>query len=256
MKRKHVGIGVAIAALALIILLVIFVSGQQFIPGVYAQAKHSASAETPFGESIHINLGTSAQTSGSASWLAATAQVSQNVWTVNGTYKSQAQVTLGYSLQVSYTNVQNIQIVSLYIKALDAADNSNYQYVLASSKSLSGPSPISDSGSTTKTISQHLSDCQASTSSAQIKYYIYCKVQGQGTISGQTLVAEITETWFCTLDYQQSTESSQATVTPSVTVASWTDATAAVPLISGCLGLAGVGFLLGAAVKGKRRRRR
>ena len=189
--------------------------------GAFAKAQHSAHAETPYGESLDIQLATGAQTSAGASWLAATASANQNVWTVNGTYKSQEQVTLGYSLQVSYTNVQNIQIVSLYIKALDAADNSNYQYVLASSKSLSGSSPISDSGSITKTISQHLSDCQASTSSAQIKYYICCKVQGQGTISGQTLVAEITETWFCTLDYQQSTESSQATVTPSVTVASW-----------------------------------
>jgi len=191
------------------------------LEGAYVRSESSARAETPYGESLEIKLGSGAQTS--ASWLAAEASSSQNVWTVNGTYKSQAQVTLGYNLQVSYSNVNNIKIVLLYIKAVDSADNSNYQYTLANNKALSGSSPISDSGSTTKTISQHLSDCQASTTSAQIKYYIYCQVQATGTISGQTLTATISETWFATLNYQQSTESASANVTPTVSVASWWD---------------------------------
>jgi hypothetical protein len=187
--------------------------------GAVATGTSTAKAETPYGESLEIKLGSGAQTS--ASWLAAESTSSQNVWTVNGTYKSQAQVTLGYSLSVTYSNVNNIKIVNLYIKAVDAADSSSYTYTLASNKALSGSSPISDSGSTTKTISQHLTDCQASTSSAQIKYYIYCQVQGTGAISGQTLTATISETWFCTLNYQQSTESASASVTPTVSVASW-----------------------------------
>ncbi|MEM1661015.1 MAG: hypothetical protein QXR17_07765 [Candidatus Bathyarchaeia archaeon] len=187
------------------------------------------------------------------------ASASQNVWTVNGTYKSQAQVTLGYSLQVSYANVQNIQIVQLYIKAVDAADSSSYTYTLANNKALSGGSPISDSGSTQKSISQHLTDAQASTTNAQIKYYIYCKVQAQGTISGQTLVAEVTETWFATLNYQQSTEQTQATVTPSVNVASWVDGFSqnAVPLIMVAVVVSGVAvyaYLSGEKGRGRRRR--
>ena len=189
-------------------------------PGATAETSTSARAETPYGESLEISLNTGTETS--ASWQASyTGSSSQNVYTVNGTYKEQEQVTLSYSLTVTYSNVENIQITNLYIKAVDAADQSSYTYTLASNKALSGASPISDSGSTTRSITDHLTDCQASTTSATIKYYIYCQVQGTGSISGQTLTATISETWFATLDYQQSSESAEASVTPSVTVASW-----------------------------------
>ena len=184
-----------------------------------AAATQQSSASTPYGESLSIRLSTGAQTS-AASWQASTATATQNVWTVNGTYKSQAQVTLGYSLSVTYAQVTNIQIVNLYIKAVDAAGSSSYTYTLASSKALSGSSPISDSNSTTKTISQHLSDVVA-TSPATVKYYIYCKVTAVGSVSGQTLTAEIVETYFTTLVYTQQTESTNADVTPTVSVASW-----------------------------------
>ena len=220
--------------------------------GAVATGTSTARAETPYGESLEIRLGSGAQTS--ASWLAAEASTSQNVWTVNGTYKSQAQVTLGYSITITYSNVNNIKIVLLYIKAVDAADNSNYQYTLASNKALSGSSPITDSGSTTKTISQHLTDCQASTSSAQIKYYIYCQVQATGTISGQTLTATVSETWFATLNYQQSTESASASVTPTVSVASWWGL-AASPEGLAVIGMAVLVVLVAVCYKPKRRGR-
>jgi len=188
--------------------------------GAQAAATQQGSASTPYGESLSIRLSTGAQTTG-ASWLADYIQsATQNVWTVNGTYKSQAQVTLGYSLSVTYTQVTNIQVVNLYIKAVDAADSSSYTYTLASSKALSGSSPISDSNSTTKTISQHLTDV-AATSPATVKYYIYCKVTAVGSVSGQTLTAEIVETYFTTLVYTQQTESTNTSVTPTVSVASW-----------------------------------
>lgn len=255
-QKRLLMISVAVVAVGLL-LAYFLLQPQAAAQGAYARGEAEGYAESPFGEYIRINLGTSAQTS-QASWLAAVAQTSQNVWTVNGTYKSQALVTLGYSLQVSYANVQNIKIVNLYIKAVDADDSSSYTYTLANNKALSGGSPISDSGSTQKSISQHLSDCQASATSAQIKYYIYCQVQAQGTISGQTLTAEVAETWFATLNYQQSTEQTQATVTPSVNVASWVDdlglPSLAVPAV--CIGLAALAVVLVVTAPKKRRGRR
>lgn len=222
MNRRQKRLTIIAVAAAVIIALIIFLYAFPGESGLIVKAVNTARSETPYGEYLEIKLDTTARTQ-QASWHAATASASQNVWTVNGTYKSQGQVTLGYSLTVTYANVQNIQLVSLYIKAVDNADSSSYTYTLASNKPLSGSSPISDSGSTQKTISQHLSDCQASSTGATIKYYIYCKVQATGSISGQTLVAEITETWFTTLVYSQHTESTSANVTPSVTVSSWLD---------------------------------
>ncbi len=220
-KQKRYVLAAVIAAVA-VLAAYLLLAPAAIVAGAVAQNTTSGSASTPFGESIDITLGTNAQTSAKASWFAAVASSSQNVWTVNGTYKSQALVTLGYSLSVSYAQVSNIQIVSLYIKAVDNADSSSYTYTLANAKSLSGTSPISDSGSTTKSISQHLTDAAAS-APATVKYYIYCRVQGIGVVSGQTLTAEITETYFATLQYAQSTESTSANITPDVTVASFLD---------------------------------
>jgi len=222
MNRRQKRLTIIAVTAAVIIALLIFLFAFPGESGLIVKAENTARSETPYGEYLEIKLDTTARTQ-QASWEAATASASQNVWTVNGTYKSQGQVSLGYTLTVSYANVQNIQLVSLYIKAVDAADSSSYTYTLASNKPLSGSSPITDTGSTSRTISQHLSDCQASTTSAQIKYYIYCKVQATGSISGQTLTAEITETWFCTLNYAQQTESTSANVSPSVSVSSWAD---------------------------------
>jgi glycerol uptake facilitator-like aquaporin len=122
---------------------------------------------------------------------------------------------------------------------------------------LSGTSPISDSGSTTDTIYGHLTNAAASTTDAWIKYLIYCKVQGTGTISGQTLVAEILETQFARLRYQRYTEEATATVTPSVSVASWYDIvnSPAVMLTAIFAALAVVIYVL-AGKKPKRRRGR
>jgi len=147
---------------------------------------------------------------------------SQNVYEVDGTYKSQEQVTLSYSLSVSYSNVENIQ-ATVKIKAIDSGDNSYYEYALASSKTLSGSSPISDSGSTQKSITQHLTDIDASLTGATVNYQIYCQVTATGTISGDTLTAEVAYTQFGSLEYQRSTESSSAEVTPTVSVASILD---------------------------------
>lgn len=251
MKRKQKRLLLFSALVIIAVILAYIMLQPAAVQGAVAEATTEGHAETPFGEYISIKLGTSAQTS-AASWQAAVAEASQNVWTVNGTYKSQAQVTLGYSLQISYANVQNIQIVSLYVKAVDAADSSSYTYTLASGKSLTGASPISDSGSTQKSISTHLSEVAAS-SPATVRYYIYCKVQAQGSTSGQTLTAEVTETYFATLVYTQQTESASATVTPTVDVASLLDHVPTFGSIA--LAVAGV-VILAYAVKPKKVRRK
>jgi len=195
----------------------------RLIPGASAAGTTSSSAETPFGEKLEIKLTSGTETSGTASIWTMSYQdsQSQNVYEVDGAYKSQEQVTLSYSLSVTYSNVESITVDTLYIKAVDDSDSSSYTYTLASSKSLSGTSPISDSGSTQKSISQHLTDADASLTSAIINYKIYCKVTATGSISGQTLTAEITETQFGSHSYVRSTESAQADVTPTVSVAAW-----------------------------------
>jgi len=196
-------------------------STPRIISGIGIAKTTSATAETPYGEKLEIKLTSGTETSGSASWLASYSEtVSQQVYTVNGTYKDQEQVTLSYSLSVSYSNVENIK-ATVKIKAVDEADNSYHEYVLANAKALSGASPISDSGSVQRTIVDHLTDADASTSSATIQYHIYCQVTGTGSISGETLTATIPYTQFSKLQYQRETESATADVSPTVSVASW-----------------------------------
>jgi len=215
---------IAIVAVAVVVGAVWFIVGDNESPlGLNYQSTSEASDSTPYGESLEISLNSGAQTSTGASWTASYSDSSsQDIFTVNGTYKEQEQVTLGYSLSVTYANVESIKITSLYIKAVDNADSSEYTYTLADNKALSGASPISDSDSVVKSISQHLSDVGASSSST-IKYYIYAQVQGTGTVSGATLTATIPETQFTTLVYSQQSESANADVTPTVSVASWSD---------------------------------
>jgi len=215
--------------LALLLLCIIgvgagyYILSPRTIAGASSSTSTGATAETPYGEKLEIKLNTGTQTSGSASWLASYQDsASQQVYTVDGTYKSQEQVTLSYSLTVTYSNVNNIQ-ATVKIKAVDDSDSSYYEYTLANAKALSGTSPISDSGSVQRSITQHLTDCDASTSSATIKYHIYCQVTGTGSISGQTLTATVPYTQFASHSYQQETESTEAEVTPTVSVASWYD---------------------------------
>ncbi|RLC73557.1 MAG: hypothetical protein DRI26_00610, partial [Chloroflexi bacterium] len=189
MNRKTLLLTAIVAVIA--IAAVAYLYYPQMIPGALAQGTTSSSAETPFGEKLEIRLTSGSETSGTASIVAAWVasyqdSESQNVYEVDGNYKSQEQVTLSYSLSVTYSNVENIEIDTLYIKGVDSSDSSSYTYTLASSKSLSGSSPISDEGSTQKSITDHLTDCDASLTDATINYKIYCKVTATGSISGQT----------------------------------------------------------------------
>jgi hypothetical protein len=224
-RQQKIIVTVGVAALLAVVAIYLF--WPQVIPGASAFRTTSSSAETPFGEKLEIKLTSGTETSGTASiWTMSYSDTSsQQVYEVDGVYKSQEQVTLSYSLSVTYSNVGSITVDSCYIKAVDNADAlKTYTYTLASAKALSGTSPISDSGSTTTDIVTHLgTHIGASTTSATINYVIYCKVTAVGSISGQTLTAEITETQFGSHSYVRSTESTQADVTPTVSVATWWD---------------------------------
>jgi len=199
------------------------------IAGASASGSNTAEASTPYGESIGITIGSGSSTSASASiidaakasWLASYSDSeSQNVYDVNGSYKSQEQVTMSYSLSVTYSSVTNIH-ATVKVKAIDKGTPTNYhEYVLANDKSLSGTSPISDNGQTQPSISTHLTDIGGSTTSETVQYQIYCQVTATGSVSGETLTATVNYTPFGTLEYTRTSESSAAEVTPTVSVAS------------------------------------
>jgi len=199
------------------------------IAGASASGSNTAEASTPYGESIGITIGSGSSTSASASiidaakasWLASYSDSdSQNVYDVNGSYKSQEQVTMSYSLSVTYSSVTNIH-ATVKVKAIDKGTPTNYhEYVLANAKSLSGASPISDNGQTQPSISAHLTDIGGSTTSETVQYQIYCQVTATGSVSGETLTATVNYTPFGTLEYTRTSESSAAEVTPTVSVAS------------------------------------
>jgi len=221
-RRQYLVAGVVVL---LLLSVGVYLYAPQLIPGALAQTTSASSDSTPFGESLEISLDSGAETSGSASFFTGSFQgsESQNVYEVNSTYKSQELVTLEYSLSVTYSNVDTIVNVKTAITAIDTLDQSEYEYILASSKGLSGGSPIADSGDIEKSISVHLTDAGASVTSATIDYKIYCQVTAVGTTSGQTLTATIALTQFGTLVYLRTSESSQADVTPTVSVAGWAD---------------------------------
>jgi len=200
------------------------------ITGATTTGSNTAEASTPYGESIGITIGSGSTTSGEASiinlaqvasWVASYSDSdSQNVYDVNGSYKSQEQVTMSYSLSVTYSSVTNIH-ATVKVKAIDKGTPTNYhEYVLANTKSLSGASPISDNGQTQPSISTHLTDIGGSTTSETVQYQIYCQVTATGSVSGETLTATVNYTPFGTLEYTRTSESSAAEVTPTVSVAS------------------------------------
>ena len=238
--------------LAIVLVLVgagayIALAQPDFIPGGSVSGTSSSSAETPYGESIEISIGSESETSGSASWFeqhpeavgswfvqspdqfaswfaSYSDSTSQNVYEVDGTYKSQEQVTLSADLAVTHSNIASMT-ATVKIKASDNGDptTNNHEYTLANAEDIYSASPTSDTWSTTPSISSHLTDIGGSTTSITVDYDIYCEVVAVGSISGDTLTAEVPYTNYGSLAYAQSSESNDATVTPSVSVSSWFD---------------------------------
>ena len=222
-KLLLVGLVVALVFIAYIALTPIIVAGAR------AYGTGTAEASTPYGESLEIQIGSGAETSGQASvidfvmpasWLAYVGSDTQDVYDVDGVYKSQEQVTMSYSLSVTYSSVDTIK-ADVKIKATYSANN--FEYNLATEKALTGASPIADSGTTTKTITQHLTDVSCPLTGGTVTYDIYCQVTAIGATSGETLTATVPYTQFGSMVYTRTTESGSADVTPTVSVASWVD---------------------------------
>jgi hypothetical protein len=234
--------------IALTLLLVIVAGGAyialaqpSFMPGASTSGTGSSSAETPYGESIEISIGGESQTSGSASWFQKNPEAvaswfasyqdgdSQNVYTVNSTYKSQETVTIESSLAVTWSNVQSLT-TTVKVKALDkGTPTNNHEYTLANNVDIQAASPTSDNWDTAPSINAHLTSVGGSTTSETVEYQVYCQVTATGTISGDTLTATIAYTPYGTLVYDQSSEANSATVTPSVSVTSYYDQALGLP---------------------------
>jgi hypothetical protein len=234
--------------IALTLLLVIVAGGAYialaqpgFMPGASTSGTGSSSAETPYGESIEISIGGESQTSGAASWFQKNPEAvaswfasyqnsdSQNVYTVNSTYKSQETVTIESSLAVTWSNVQSLT-ATVKVKAIDkGTPTNNHEYTLANNIDIQAASPTSDNWNTAPSINAHLTSVGGSTTSETIEYQVYCQVTATGTISGDTLTATIAYTPYGTLVYDQSSEANSATVTPSVSVTSYYDQALGLP---------------------------
>jgi len=185
-----------------------------------------ASDSTEYGEFLEIHVSAGGATS-QASWRAAAASTSQDVYTVDNTYYDQQKITLKLTITITYQNVENI-VVDAWMKGIDTADNSYYQYNLASSYSWTLTSGSSKDFSVTKSISQFLTDIGASTTDATVKYTFYVKVTATGSISGKTLTAEIAEQDVTDANgntiqnhFVLHTESASSNVTPDVSFSSW-----------------------------------
>ena len=206
------------------------------------------SDSTQYGEYIDVEVNVGGETSGS--WTGSyTGSAQSQVYTVDGTYYSQEKISISLSITITYSKVSNVKIVSAYIKAVDTADSSSFNPISVSNFDWEGNGLSSGQSKSwsygPKYIGDFLSSASASTSDATIDFKIYVKVQGTGTVSGETLTAEITEQKFQTNHFVLETQQTTAEATPSVTYASWVAgwgaiATGAVLLIIGVI----VGYVL------------
>ena len=205
----------------------------------------SASDSTSYGESINVQLKVEGQTS--SSWVGSyTGSAESQVYTVDGTYYEQEQISISLSITITYSKVSGVKIVSAYIKAVDTADSSSFNPISVSNFDweanglTSGQSKSWSYGP--KGIGTFLGECSASTSDATIDFKIYVKVQGTGTVSGETLTAEITEQKFDSHHFVLETQSTSAEATPSVSFSSWV---ASWGVITGGFVLLVIGIIIG-----------
>ena len=215
-------------AIFLILIVVASTIGAWFFfrgKGAVFGRKLEGYAETPYGESLHVVLDIGGQTSKASFQASYQQSVSQNVWTVNGTYKSQGKITFSISITIDGTRISSVQVDNCYIKGVDTTDGSSYSYTFGTYPATI-PLDANDDGSwnpssITRTLDQHVSDIGGSTT-CSVDYYVYAKISAVGEISGQTLVVEITETKFLRLNLARETEKATVEITITVTtLSSW-----------------------------------
>ena len=169
------------------------------------------SSSTPSELWLHGLPITMAANSGQGEWIEVRLSLSSTYrpghsYAVNGTGEYD-NVELKCFIHVEFSNVENVVINYIKIKAVDGVDGSYYEYTLAGNVAVSS-SPYDNTFTTGQmTIDAHLNDIQADPDPNQaeeiyhVKYYVAAQVSGSGAISGDTLTTTIDYEWFNTYDY-------------------------------------------------------
>jgi len=118
-------------------------------------------------------------------------------------------VNIGVSITPSGTNVGNLK-VTYYVKGVSGTNSA--KFLSATNLPATNGQQISNSTGNVQ-IETHLSSWGLSTTQDQIvDYYVYVKVEGDGLISGDHLVAEIAETQFDSVFYDYGVENTDTIV--------------------------------------------
>ena len=124
-------------------------------------------------------------------------------WRVSGQRVS--TVNLGVTITPSGTNVGNLK-VTYYVKGVSGTHEK--KFLSATDLTASSGQQIQNSTGDVD-IDTHLSQMGLSTNQDQtVNYVVYCRVEATGAVSGETLVAEVSEVQFDTVTYDYGAVSS------------------------------------------------
>ena len=219
---------------------VLFVFSSQNVANNMFTTEQSASDETPYGESLHIHLaingkgvkGTAIINPTNQVNIMATSSDSNDLYNVTGTLNGGnfdhiadlMQITVTISITVTGSNVQNVQLTSLYVKTQDKDGSGTHTYTSVSSPtSVTLGTQYDYTPLNAYSIATLLSDNGANTNGDELTFKVYAKVTAVGSTSGKTLTAELPETQFADLTFTKQTEEATSNVSPSVSVSSWYD---------------------------------
>jgi len=127
-----------------------------------------------------------------SSWLGA--------WLVEGVERSDATVSI--SIAVTGSNVQGTASVDYWIEGRPVGNGQPFRFLEATGQSATvGGSALQASDN--RGITAHLEAMGLATDQSwTVDYYVYVKAEATGTVSGDTLTSEITETKFDTKTYE------------------------------------------------------
>ena len=162
-------------------------------------------AKTPYGEELEASITVTAR----PNFLSYLSRRWSLAWRVGTTQRE--TVNIQVQIQVTGTNIASDATAYFYVEARDASDASkSYKEIDYSSNGTQisvGSAATFQTGD--MTIDTHLSHIYGSapTSDKTIDYYVWCRVEATGLISGRTLTVEIPVTKFDTVTYDYGTES-------------------------------------------------
>ncbi|MEM1661010.1 MAG: hypothetical protein QXR17_07740 [Candidatus Bathyarchaeia archaeon] len=194
MRHKKVMMGCLAAA------LIMLMAALGIIALADAAPEYTASASTNLGENISLKI-VPVQGLPSA-WTMA--------WRVGTTPVS--TVNIGIQVQPTGTNVVNPRL-TYYIKAVCG---SNSRHIVRGDNVGVTLGSVFSNSTGSMSVDSHLQSLGVSTSQDQtVTYYIYAKLEATGAVSGQTLVAEVSEQAFSTVLYDYGVVTT-STIRPSL----------------------------------------